>query len=82
VSVFLKSAEVPEGIYEGVAILRATGHLSRLVAVGVTAPSLDKIGGRSILVLRIFHRLRLLRKLLAGAWSLRGMRATVVAGSW
>jgi hypothetical protein len=33
--------ELPERIYEGAANLRATGHLSRLVAV--TAPSLEKI---------------------------------------
>ena len=35
--------ELPERIYEGAANLRATGHLSRLVAVMVTAPSLEKI---------------------------------------
>ena len=35
--------ELPERIYEGTADLRATGHLSRLVAVVVTAPSLERI---------------------------------------
>jgi hypothetical protein len=33
--------ELPERVYEGAANSRATGHLSRLVAV--TAPSLEKI---------------------------------------
>jgi hypothetical protein len=49
--------------WEGAGQSLATGHLSRLVAVVGATPSPEKIIPCITIVLRLFHRLRVLREL-------------------